>query len=468
MHILPQLRKLEQKYRDTLAVIGVHSAKFPGEKVTANVREAVMRYGIQHPVVNDRDFRIWQSYSVRAWPTLMFLDPEGRVIGKHEGEFQFEGLDGVIGEMVAEYGAAGTLDRKRLEFQLEAATAAQRPLSFPGKIAADPGNRTLIVSDSGHNRIVIADLAGTVQQVIGSGEPGREDGPGEAASFLGPQGVAVTPDRLYVADAGNHLIRQVDRKTLKVTTIAGTGEQALFRHTGGDPLANALNSPYDIVPGPSSVRPPDEGQGRNGAGAVASGVLYIAMAGFHQLWALDLAANRIEPFAGDGREDIADGPRLQARLAQPYGVAVLGDTLYFADSETSAVRSVSLGAEGRVDTLVGTGLFDFGDQDGAGESVLLQHVQGIASGDGVIYAADTYNNRIKQIGPVSRAVTAIAGTGRAGRGDGPAAGASFNEPAGLAYLDGKLYIADTNNHLIRVVDLASKMVSTLEITGLGA
>lgn len=466
MHILPQLRKLEQKYRDSLAVVGVHSAKFPGEKATVNVRQAVIRYGIQHPVVNDRDFRIWQSYSVRAWPTLMFLDPEGRVIGKHEGEIEFEDLDRVVGEMIAEFATAGTLSRQQLEFQLEAAADERRPLSFPGKIAADAGNRQIIISDTGHNRIVIADLAGAVQHVIGSGEPGRADGTCEKASFLGPQGVAVTPDRLYVADAGNHLIRQVNRNTHEVTTIAGTGEQALFRHSGGDPLANALNSPYDVVTGPSVHRPVEHVQSRDGAVGEAIGALYVAMAGFHQLWALDLEANRIEPFAGDGREDIADGPRLQARLAQPYGVAFLGDTLYFADSETSAVRSVSLSVGGRVATLVGAGLFEFGDRDGAGESALLQHVQGIASGEGFMYAADTYNNKIKQIGPATRAVTAIAGTGRAGRDDGPAACASFNEPAGLAYLGGKLYVADTNNHLVRVLDLASRTVSTLEIAGL--
>ncbi|MEX0763140.1 MAG: thioredoxin-like domain-containing protein [Dehalococcoidia bacterium] len=446
MHILPQLRELERKHRDTLAVIGVHSAKFTTEKETENVREAVMRYGIEHPVINDRDFAVWQSYAVRAWPTLMFIDPTGRVIGRHEGEFPFDAMDRTVAEMIAEFAHQGVLDRRLLPYQLEAEKAEQRPLAFPGKIEADASTGRLFIADSNHHRVLVSDFEGHVTEVIGSGEAGSADGPFDAAVFDNPQGMAVDGDILYVADAGSHTIRKADLAARTVATIAGTGEQSLYRHTGGEPFANPLNSPYDL--------------------ALHDDVLYIAMAGFHQLWFLDLAANLIQPFAGDGGEDIVDGPRDKARLAQPYGVAVSGDNVFFADSETSSVRAAKMGDGGRVVTLVGTGLFDFGDRDGVGKEAQLQHVQGIAVSGDTIYIADSYNHRIKSIDLNTLRVTTVAGHGTKGSSDGPAPGASFNEPAGLAMADSRIFVADTNNHAIRVLDLDHSTVATLELSGI--
>ena len=107
MHVFPQLRKLEEKYSSELAVVGVHSAKFDAEKATQNVRQAILRYEIEHPVVNDAGFEVWRQYAVRAWPTLMFVDPAGKVIGKHEGEIQYDTFDRLIGEMIAEFDAEG-------------------------------------------------------------------------------------------------------------------------------------------------------------------------------------------------------------------------------------------------------------------------------------------------------------------------------------------------------------------------
>jgi DNA-binding beta-propeller fold protein YncE len=446
MHIIPQLRKLERKYRDSLVVIGVHSSKFPNERETRNVREAVLRYEIEHPVVNDAEFQVWQSWGVRAWPTLMFVDPEGRALGKHEGEFAYDQFDALIGEMVAEYEAAGLLDRTPLAFQLEAAARERLPLYFPGKIEADPAGERLLIADSNHNRIVVSDRRGRVQAVVGSGEAGAADGSFESASFWHPQGMAVDGDLVYVADAENHLVRSIDLATRTVATIAGTGEQALYRHQGGDALAYPLSSPYDL--------------------ALHAGVLYIAMAGVHQLWAIDLAASRVYPYAGSGRENIVDGPLLEAQLAQPYGIATDGERLYFADSETSALRSAGFGPDARVETLVGRGLFDFGDVVGAAPTATLQHVQGLALGPGVVYLADTYNHKIKAFDLASGEVRTLAGTPLAGQDDGAAETASFNEPAGLARLGDDLFIADTNNHAIRVLNLITRRVATLDLTGL--
>ena len=445
MHILPHLRELENRHPETLAVIGVHSAKFPAEKETANLKEAVRRYGIQHPVVNDRDFRVWQSYGVQAWPTLMFIDPVGKVFGRHAGEFDPSTMGPLVADIIEEYDREGLLNRRLLDYQLRRQEIEDRPLSFPGKIEVDGGK--LYIADSGHNRLLVADQSGRVEQVVGSGEPGNADGAFDDAMFSNPQGMAVQGDKVYVADAENHNIRLVDLNTGNVTTIAGTGEQSLYRHSGGNPLANPLNSPYDLT--------------------IGDGVLYIAMAGFHQLWQMDLRTGQVGPFAGDGGEDIVDGLRMSARLAQPYGVAFSDDRVYFADSETSAVRWAGVGPDGVVRTIVGTGLFDFGDRDGAGKRAILQHVQGVAVGRGELFIADTYNHRIKRIELVTGEVTSIAGDGKAGAYDGRGARARFNEPAGIAWAGDRLYIADTNSHAIRVIDLGDPdyNVSTIGISG---
>ncbi len=449
MHILPQLRKLEEKYRETLVVIGVHSAKFSTEKSTANIAEAVSRYNIGHPVVNDAEFAIWQQYGVRAWPTLMFIDPQGKVIGRHEGEFAFGDLDRVFQEMIAEFEAAGLLNRELLPFQQRAFTEAARPLAYPGKIEADAVNERLAISDSNHHRVLITSLDGQVNQVIGNGEaPEFSPGPRgfDAPVFDNPQGTVFVGESLYVADAGDHTIKRVDLTQRTVTTIAGTGQQSLFRHDGGPALTKPLNSPYDL--------------------GHSNGVLYIAMAGFHQLWDLNLGDASVAQFAGTGGEDIKDGTRLEALLAQPYGLAVQGNNVFFVDSETSSVRVAKLGQGGRVVTLVGTGLFDFGDSEGIGKEAKLQHVQGVAVGIDELFIADTYNHRIKRLSLATLRVTNIAGTGKRGSADGTLAKATFNEPAGLAVAGTRIYVADTNNHAIRVIDAQDDSVTTLELTGL--
>ncbi len=383
MHILPQLRKLERKYRDWLVVVGVHSSKFPNEKETGNLRNAVLRYGIEHPVVNDHEFMLWQEYGVRAWPTLMFVDPQGKIVGKHEGEFNLDQFDALISDMGEEFRSLGLLNETPLPYQLEAAKAEARPLSFPGKIEVDPDAGDagrLFIADSGHNRVLVTNLEGEVQAIIGSGEPGNGDGAFDTARLNHPQGMAVDGSRVYIADAENHTIRLADLDAGTVTTIAGTGEQALFRHEGGMAKEFPLNSPYDL--------------------ALLDDTLYIAMAGFHQLWALDLPSGQIAPYAGDGVENILDGPRMEAQLAQPYGLTASEGMIYFADSETSAVRSVpdiDVDAElATVETLIGDGLFDFGDRDGAFGDAILQHVQATAVMDDVLYVADSYNQRSRR------------------------------------------------------------------------
>ena len=444
IHIIPDLKKLEGKYANQLVVIGVHSAKFKNEKETENIRRIILRYELEHPVYNDSEFAVWQSYGVRAWPTQVLIDPAGYVVGAASGEGNYDVLDEAIGTLVEEFRKKGELNEEPLKLVLERAKVGDLPLAFPGKVLADPANDRLFIADSNHNRIVIARLDGTLLETIGTGEAGAANGAFDKATFYRPQGLAYSGDYLYVADTENHLIRRVNLKTRTVETIAGTGKQTReYPPKGGPGASTALSSPWDLQ--------------------LIGRTLYIAMAGPHQIWKLDLDTNDVAVFAGSGQEARRDGSLLQAGFAQPSGITAIGNTLYVADAESNIIRAIDV-AGGKVETLAGGDLFEFGDVDGTGDDVRLQHPLGILPFGDKLLIADTYNHKIKELDPKRGRVTTLVGTGKPGQADG--ATPSFYEPAGLTFANDKLYIADTNNHAIRVVDLKTKQAGTLRINGL--
>jgi thiol-disulfide isomerase/thioredoxin len=472
IHVLPTLKKIEQKYPNSVVVIGVHSAKFDGEQDSDNIREAVMRYEIEHPVINDAERKLWDKFYVSSWPSIRVIDPEGNLIAGHSGEIDFATLDEFVQKALAFYSEQGVVDETPLRFELEAFRADTTPLRFPGKVLADEAGNRLIITDSNHNRIVITSLDGKLLDIIGTGEIGSGNGAYSAATFDHPQGMALNGETLYVCDTESHKLRKVDLKNKTVTTIAGTGEQGggwpgieAVQQGGpppkrwvGKPQETKLNSPWALW--------------------VHGDDLFIAMAGPHQIWKMPLDESEIGPYAGNGREDIVDGPLLPAQpfeqgysaFAQPSGLASDGTWLYVADSEGSSIRAVPLDGKGKVKTIIGTAelpsarLFTFGDVDGEGKAVRLQHALGVVFVDGKLYVADTYNNKIKVVDVDKKSSTTIAGDGKTGNGDEPA---QFNEPAGLSYAAGKLYVADTNNHSIRTIDLQNdNRVATLVIEGL--
>ncbi|HEX6985972.1 MAG TPA: thioredoxin-like domain-containing protein [Planctomycetaceae bacterium] len=453
MHVLPDLEYLEEKYADELVVIGVHSAKFDNEKESEAIREAILRYEIAHPVINDANMLVWRKYGARAWPTLVLIDPEGNYCGYVSGEGNREILDEAIGRVVAYHEAKGTLDRTPVRFDLERFKQTPTPLRYPGKVLADAASNRLFISDGNHNRIVVTTLDGELLDVIGSGRIGRADGPYADAEFDHPQGMALDGETLYVADTENHLIRKVDLAAKRVSTLAGTGEQARFRDVGGTLRAANLNSPWDLL--------------------AHDGVLYVAMAGPHQIWSHELGSDRIAVFAGSGREDVLNGPHAEAAFAQPSGLATDGEALYVADSEGSAIRRVPFDAKEKVTTVAGTSelphgrsLFEFGDVDGIGDKARLQHPLAVAYRDRLLYVADSYNHKLKTIRLDEEdfgTVETFLGTGEAGDSLDPV---RFSEPAGLSVAGETLYVADTNNHRVLRVDLRSKRVAPLEIAGL--
>lgn len=437
MHVLPELEALEKAFPTELVIIGVHSAKFPNEREARNIRQAILRHGLAHPVVNDDQFIIWRSYTVRAWPTLVLIDPEGYVVTMVAGEGHGKHLRHTIAQLVQEHRAKGTFTEAPVVFHRE--RMLETMLAFPAKILAN--EERLIIADTGHHRIVVSNLSGKVIDCAGTGGSGATDGSFEQATFRAPHGLAAAGNLVFVADTENHLIRRLDLDSRRVETIAGTGEQGSAIRQWAPARQLSLNSPWDLD--------------------LVDGRLFIAMAGCHQIWVMDLAEARLELFAGTGQEAIIDGPRLDGALAQPSGLSTNGHSLFIADSEVSAIRAIDLASPGFLRTLVGEGLFVFGDQDGIAEEVRLQHPLGLTWAGGQIYIADSYNHKIKVLYPTMRAVKSLFGTGRPGDQDGRAA--EFSEPGGLSSVEDRLYIADTNNHRIRVANLMSREVTTLTL-----
>lgn len=418
LHTLPRLKAIEAKYaKAPVAVIGVHSGKFDQERHGAYVTRAIEKYEIEHPVVLDDDMAVWERWGVRAWPTLIFVDADGRPAHMTSGEPDEAELSEVIDALLARGRARGVLAADNGLPPLKRA-APGGALRFPGKVTAAGGR--LYVSDTGRHRIIIARPDGTVERVFGGPGFGFRDGDASTARFFEPQGTALEGNTLYVADRQNHALRAVDLAKGTVTTIAGTGTMGTGRSPGGAARSIDLRSPWDV--------------------AVRAGGLDVAMAGTHQLWRWENGV--IRPSVGSGREALIDGTLETSALAQPSGLALVGGTLYVADSETSAIRAVDFAA-GRVQTLVGTGLFDFGARDGVGTAAQLQHPLGVAGTAGTLYVADSFNNKIRKIDLKTNTVSTVE----------PKGVSALDEPSGLALDGGTLYVADTNNGRIVAVNL---------------
>ncbi|MGV9346411.1 thioredoxin-like domain-containing protein [Streptomyces spiralis] len=387
LHVLDELRELEEKHRDTVVVIGVHSPKFVHEAEHQAVVDAVERYGVEHPVLDDPELATWKQYAVRAWPTLVVIDPEGYVVAQHAGEGHAHAIERLVEELETEHAAKGTL--RRGDGPYVPPEPEPSTLRFPGKALLLPSGN-LLVSDTTRHQLVELEADGeTVVRRVGQGTRGLTDGPADQARFQEPQGLALLPDgTVVVADTVNHTLRRFDPETGLTTTLAGTGHQWMQGEaTSGPGREVKLSSPWDV--------------------AWWNGKVWIAMAGVHQLWAYDPAEDTVSVTAGTTNEGLVDGPGSEAWFAQPSGLAATSERLWLADSETSALRWVDL--DGDVHTAVGTGLFDFGHRDGAAGQALFQHPLGVtALPDGSVAVSDTYNHALRRYDPATGEVTTLA------------------------------------------------------------
>jgi thiol-disulfide isomerase/thioredoxin len=387
LHVLDELRELEGKHRDTVVVIGVHSPKFAHEAEHAAVVDAVERYGVEHPVLDDPELATWKQYAVRAWPTLVVIDPEGYVVAQHAGEGHAHAIERLVAELETEHAAKGTL--RRGDGPYVPPDPEPTVLRFPGKAMLLPGGDFLVSDTTRHQLVRLAPDGEAVVRRYGAGERGFVDGSAEHARFSEPQGLAMLDDgTVVVADTVNHALRRLDPATGEVSTLAGTGRQWWQGSpTSGLAWEVDLSSPWDV--------------------AVFGGKVWIAMAGVHQLWTYDPEDCTVAVAAGTTNEGLVDGPGAEAWFAQPSGLAATADRLWLADSETSALRWVDLA--GSVHTAVGTGLFDFGHRDGAADQALLQHPLGVTVlPDGSVAVSDTYNHALRRYDPATGEVTTLA------------------------------------------------------------
>ncbi|MEW1909845.1 NHL domain-containing thioredoxin family protein [Kitasatospora sp. NPDC085895] len=429
LHVLDELRELEEKHRDTVVIVGVHSPKFVHEADHRAVVDAVARYEVHHPVLDDPELATWKQYAVRAWPTLVVIDPEGYVVAQHAGEGHAHAIAALVEELEAEHAAKGTLRRGDGPYVAPEPQAGD--LKFPGKAVRLPDGHYL-VADSGHHSLVeLAEDGETVLRRIGDGERGLVDG--AAPRFSEPQGLALVPEGLglgydvVVADTVNHALRGLRLADGSVTTLAGTGRQWWQGSATAGPAREVdLSSPWDV--------------------AWFDGRVWIAMAGVHQLWAFDPAAGTVAVAAGTTNEGLVDGPVAEAWFAQPSGLAVSadGERLWVADSETSAVRWVSR-ETGSVHTAVGTGLFDFGHRDGAADQALLQHPLGVTVlPDGSVAISDTYNHALRRFDPETGEVTTLA--------------TDVREPSGAVVVDGDIVVVESARHRLTRLRLPEEAV----------
>ncbi|MGA4877751.1 NHL domain-containing thioredoxin family protein [Streptomyces lydicamycinicus] len=423
LHVLDELRELEERHRDTVVIIGVHSPKFVHEAEHQAVVDAVERYGVEHPVLDDPELTTWKQYAVRAWPTLVVIDPEGYVVAQHAGEGHAHAIEKLVEELEAEHEAKGTLHRGDGPYVPPEPVATD--LRFPGKAVRLPGGSFLVSDTTRHQLVELAADGERVLRRIGTGERGLTPD-----SFNEPQGLALLPDgKVAVADTVNHAIRVLDPDSGALETVAGTGKQWWQGSPTSGPAREVdLSSPWDL--------------------AWWEDRLWIAMAGVHQLWTYDPAAGTVEVAAGTTNEGLVDGPAAEAWFAQPSGLAAAGDRLWIADSETSAVRWVEPAETGDgyvIRTAVGTGLFDFGHRDGAADQALLQHPLGVtALPDGSVAIADTYNHALRRFDPASGEVTTLA--------------KDLREPSDAVLVDGDLVVVESARHRLTRLRLPEEAI----------
>ncbi|CAH1785142.1 unnamed protein product [Owenia fusiformis] len=479
MHVLPDLENIEKQYsiEDGVVVIGVHSAKFTNEKLSDNIKNAVLRYNITHPVVNDADAKIWTAMGIQCWPTFVVLGPNGQQLLHLIGEGHGKQLQDFVKVAIDHYRSKDLISDRTLPLKLLKEDLEQSALSYPGKVSVSKNGMLLAIADTGHHRILITDRQGTVKFVIGGSSKGNKDGSFENCQFYSPQGVTWFSDSiLYVADTENHTVRKLGLESESVETVAGTSIQGKDKEGGKTGVEQPISSPWDLTIGKSP-------------GSATDNVLFIAMAGTHQLWVLFLDDTKWYKgsqhkqgvclrFAGSGNEENRNNnyPH-NAGFAQPSGITIGGTIdnpcLFVADSESSTVRMVTL-KNGAVKALIGgerdpTNLFAFGDKDGKGYDVRLQHPLAVTMQsplDGHLLVADSYNHKIKSIDINTKACSTIIGSGQSGDSicSNPAE-CQLNEPGGLSmdHTNQLLYIADTNNHTIKLYDFETNTMSKLQI-----
>jgi hypothetical protein len=420
VNLLTDLAWLENRHHDGLCVIGIHTPRYTAQRSAAAVLKAVNRHHLRHPVASDPGFVLWQKLGVQAWPSVVLLDAQTRPVAIFTGEGRRQEIDRRITDLLDDAIANDT--RVYESWPAVARPEPRLPLSFPARVVAT--DRHLYIADTAHHRVIETTLEGRILRQFGSGNAGYWDGRLVDCGLASPQGLALGKDCLYVADTGNHAVRRIRLLPGDVETVIGTGKAGRDRpQQHAEPTAIALCAPVDVV--------------------VHNEHLFVTVAGQHQVWDLDLTRGTLDVLAGSGHFGLEDGAGPYASFAQPAGITALGPALFVADAGAGAVRAIRI-ADRQVTTLVGAGLWEFGDAAGKRDTVRLQHPQGIAIDPrGLVFVADSYNSKLKAINLKNGETRSFNLPYR------------FHELEGVSLSPGSLWIANTNAHEIVRVDLTS-------------
>lgn len=448
---LPDIKKLEEKFGNKLTVIGVHSRKFDNERNIKSIKKAILKYDITHPVINDADLNIWNSFDVKAWPTYVLLDIRGRIVETYVGESKFSQMAKDVSRLISKY--KYQINRDQLPILPEKYNRIGNVLEFPTKLAYSKDFSfsrvknlpAIFIANSGGNNVIVSSLSGDVIAKIGSGEAGFADGSFEMASFRSPQGLLYQNNKLYVADAGNHALREIDFKTKKVSTLIGSGKKGASFNSKDKVSADRIDlaSPLDLEFFPD----------RNH--------IVIANSGTHQIVSYHIKKKTLSVLAGNGSEGFKDGRGQESNLSQTSDMSVFKNKLYFIDSGSSSLRV--LDKNNKVKTLIGDSLGESGYKNGSKKDALMQHPLALMADNTGIYISDSFNHKLRKYSLESGKIKDVVGKLQRGDGVGSKDKTEFDEPEGMIAIRDRIYIADTNNNRILSIQRSSNVSEILNV-----
>ena len=441
---LPEIKKLEEQFGTKLTVIGIHSGQFANEKDPVAIKKALIRYDISHPVIDDSDLKIWNSFEVKALPTLVLINPRGNIVKTYVEE-DLENIKSDIKHFISKY--KFQVNREPLPILPEKFNTIGNVLSFPTKLeyASDFSYKSrhlpvIFISNSGQNSIVASSLSGEMVLKIGSEKKGFEDGSFDVASFNSPQGMAYRSGKLYVADFGNNALREIDFKDGVVRTLIGSGIR-------GDIISEDLDAKDVNLASPTDVE-------------FFKNELAISNSATHQILSYNIKNNMVSAIAGNGSKGAADGKYPENSLAQTSDMSAFGKKLYFVDASSSALRV--LNENGEVETLLGGNLEKSGHKNGSKDKALLQHPLGVLADDTGVYISDSYNHKIRKYDFSSKQIRDLVGKNR-GDKIGSSSASEFDEPEGMIAVLDRFYLADSNNNRIVVLSRGSFSTDLLNV-----
>ena len=426
--LLETLHHLALKHPQRLQVIGLHVPKYPFERDGARVAEGISRLGIRFPVASDTDYIAWQHYGIHGWPSLALIDANGRLRQVLAGDVNAQLIEDTLQPLLDD--APSPLDDTRASISGRRESGS-RTLHHPAGIAIGP--ERMYIADAGHHQVLECNLHGRVLTRYGTGHAELVDGGPDECAFDAPHGLLLHREALYVADTGNHALRRINLRTGQVETLAGNGRPGTLEGQRIDtPREASLNRPWGL--------------------ALDGERLYISLAGLNQVWAWEMASGALVHVAGSGQFGHGDGHARSARMAHPAGLAALQNTLYIVESGSATLRRLSFN-DGQLRTLVGSGVFEFGHEDGPRERASLSCPQGLALqvDSPVLWLADAGNDRLRtlRLGGGSVATARIEHT--------------LNRPQAIASGEGAVWLVNTDAHQVLRMDLATGEVDEVEV-----